>query len=55
MEQGDRTCKEGRDDLWGTSNPRDTRIQIYISIALGVLAFLTFCVSHLEAEPEIGC
>jgi len=41
------TCPSGPrdDDLWGRSNPRDTRIQIYISLALGAAAFLTFCVS----------
>ncbi|KAF2185100.1 DUF221-domain-containing protein [Zopfia rhizophila CBS 207.26] len=37
------TCKSGLDDVWGTARPRDTRIQIYVSVALGLGAFLTFC------------
>ncbi|CAI6341656.1 unnamed protein product [Periconia digitata] len=38
-------CKAGHgdDDIWGVINPRDTRIQIYLSLALGLTAFLTFC------------
>ncbi|KAF2683494.1 DUF221-domain-containing protein [Lentithecium fluviatile CBS 122367] len=43
MKNGTKNCEAGSDDLWGTSNPRDTRIQIYFSIALGIAAFLTFC------------
>ena len=31
-------------DLVGVKNPRDTVIQISISIALGIGAFLAFCV-----------
>lgn len=31
-------------DLFGTTNPRDTTIQIVFSITLGIGAFLTFCV-----------
>jgi hypothetical protein len=38
------SCKEGSDDIWGTSRPRDVRLQLYISVTLGLGAFLTFCV-----------
>jgi hypothetical protein len=39
------TCKTpDQGDLWGQSNPRDKVIQIYISVGLGVVAFLGFCV-----------
>jgi hypothetical protein len=44
-----KTCDVGRDDIWGTGRPRDVRLQLYISLTLGVLAFLTFCAS-LGAE-----
>ncbi|KAF2112413.1 hypothetical protein BDV96DRAFT_498185 [Lophiotrema nucula] len=39
-------CKARGDspDLWGTARPRDKWIQISISVALGIVAFLTFCV-----------
>jgi len=53
MNNGNDTCKTGQDDLWGKSNPRDTRIQIYISIALGAAAFLTFCVSSPASKAHI--
>ncbi|KAF2206019.1 DUF221-domain-containing protein [Delitschia confertaspora ATCC 74209] len=33
----------GDGDLFGTAHPRDTAIQIYISVALGLAAFLSFC------------
>jgi hypothetical protein len=46
--------KPGQGELWGTSNPRDTRIQIYISIALGVSAFLGFCVSPIAVQTHAG-
>ncbi|KAF2645744.1 DUF221-domain-containing protein [Massarina eburnea CBS 473.64] len=37
-------CAAGHNDIWGTeSDPRDTRIQIYLSLVLGLSAFLTFC------------
>jgi hypothetical protein len=36
------TLDEG--DLFGTAHPRDTAIQIYLSVGLGVVAFITFCV-----------
>jgi hypothetical protein len=42
MIKGNDTC--GGDDIWGTARPRDVRLQIYISFALGLGAFLTFCV-----------
>ncbi|PVH97804.1 DUF221-domain-containing protein [Periconia macrospinosa] len=40
-----KTCTVGDDDddLFGTTNPRDTRIQIYLSLALGLSAFMAFC------------
>ncbi|KAF2831957.1 DUF221-domain-containing protein [Ophiobolus disseminans] len=38
-----KTCNLGRDDIYGTSRPRDVRLQIYVSLTLGVGAFLTFC------------
>ena len=43
------TCKAGRDDIFGTGRPRDVRLQIYISLTLGVGAFLVFCVCILRA------
>lgn len=44
---GNKTCpKPGNDDIWQPSRPRDVRIQIYISLSLGIGAFLTFCVIH---------
>jgi len=43
IESGNRTCGSGRDDIWGTARPRDIRLQIYISLALGSAAFLAFC------------
>ncbi|KAL6706884.1 hypothetical protein ACN47E_005027 [Coniothyrium glycines] len=41
--KGNDTCDVGRDDIWGTSRPRDVRLQIYMSLTLGLGAFLTFC------------
>jgi hypothetical protein len=41
-------CKAGQDDLFGKSRPRDIWIQIVISFALGLGAFLTFCVRLLD-------
>jgi hypothetical protein len=45
MKNDSRTCNStlGEDDIYGTKHPRDTAIQISISITLGFLAFLTFC------------
>ncbi|KAF2710475.1 DUF221-domain-containing protein [Pleomassaria siparia CBS 279.74] len=39
------TCKSGADDLWGNmpTRQRDFRIQIYLSVALGLGAFMSFC------------
>jgi hypothetical protein len=42
MIKGNSTC--GSEDIWGIARPRDVRLQIYISFALGLGAFLTFCV-----------
>jgi hypothetical protein len=39
------TCYLGREDIWGKLRPRDVRLQLYISLTLGVGAFLTFCAS----------
>jgi hypothetical protein len=40
------TCNVGRDDPFGTSRPqRDVRLQIYISLTLGLGAFMSFCAS----------
>lgn len=38
------TCKDGSNDIWGKDRPRDIHLQISISFALGIGAFLTFCV-----------
>lgn len=43
------TCASRDDDdnwdkFYGTANPRDTRIQLYLSFALGLSAFVIFCV-----------
>ncbi|KAF1845818.1 DUF221-domain-containing protein [Cucurbitaria berberidis CBS 394.84] len=43
IEGNNNTCRAGRDDIWGKSHPRDLRLQIYISLTLGLGAFLTFC------------
>ncbi|KAH6612707.1 hypothetical protein C7974DRAFT_369744 [Boeremia exigua] len=37
------TCKTGSSDTFGTGHPRDIRLQLYISVTLGVGAFLLFC------------
>ncbi|RAR12752.1 DUF221-domain-containing protein [Stemphylium lycopersici] len=42
-DEHNRTCTIGRDDILGTSRPRDIRLQVYFSLALGLWAFLTFC------------
>jgi hypothetical protein len=39
------TCGAYRYDPRGDDHPRDIRLQIYISLTLGVGAFLTFCAS----------
>lgn len=36
--------KQGWEE-WAGLNPRDLRIQIYLSLALGISAFLLFCAS----------
>jgi hypothetical protein len=36
-------CKSGR-DVVGSQDARDVRLQLYISLTLGVGAFLLFCV-----------
>ncbi|QRC93706.1 hypothetical protein JI435_039030, partial [Parastagonospora nodorum SN15] len=41
--RNNRTCNLGPDEILGTSRPRDVRLQIYLSLTLGVGAFLTFC------------
>ncbi|KAH7077039.1 hypothetical protein FB567DRAFT_140307 [Paraphoma chrysanthemicola] len=43
MKEDNGTCGAGPDDLWGNSRPRDIRLQIYISLSVGLVAFLTFC------------
>ncbi|KAH9860654.1 hypothetical protein J1614_011985 [Plenodomus biglobosus] len=43
IEGKNNTCGTGSDDILGTARPRDVRLQIYISLALGVGAFLMFC------------
>jgi len=45
MKDNSPTCKKGLDDPWGTEHPRDTSIQITISVALGFGALMAFCVS----------
>lgn len=42
------TCKAGRDDVFGLNHTRDVRLQIYISLTLGLGAFLAFCVRLLR-------
>ncbi|KAF1920159.1 hypothetical protein BDU57DRAFT_552622 [Ampelomyces quisqualis] len=42
MKTTNNTCGVHK-DIWGINNPRDVRLQIYISVTLGVGAFLTFC------------
>lgn len=41
--KGNDTC--GSDDPFGEKHPRDIRLQIYLSLILGIGAFLTFCAS----------
>ncbi|KAF1942686.1 DUF221-domain-containing protein [Clathrospora elynae] len=43
IEGNNKSCNVGRDDIYGISRPRDVRLQIYISLTLGLGAFLTFC------------
>lgn len=45
MTESNNTCGDASDDIWGIVHPRDVRLQIYMSFALGLGAFLTFCVS----------
>jgi hypothetical protein len=52
INQRNDTCKAGRDDIFGTGRPRDVRLQIYISLTLGVGAFLVFCVRFLRATTQ---
>lgn len=42
------SCTADRDDILGTTRPRDVRLQLYISLTLGVGAFLGFCVRRLR-------
>jgi hypothetical protein len=42
---GRHNCTVGRDDPFGQSRPRDIRLQVYISLTLGLGAFLAFCAS----------
>ncbi len=46
------TCGAGRDDIWGTSHPRDIHLQIGISLTLGVGAFVTFCVQSVDLAEK---
>ncbi|KAF2876546.1 hypothetical protein BDV95DRAFT_229168 [Massariosphaeria phaeospora] len=43
MENDTSPCSAADRDLFGTSSARDTSIQIVLSVALGLSAFLTFC------------
>ena len=43
---------EDYNNLLGTKSPRDTLIQVAISVALGLGAFLTFCVR--SSDPRCG-
>lgn len=55
LEGNNSTCNADQDDIWGRSRPRDVRLQIYISVTLGLGAFLTFCVSLLSlGQPRRG-
>ena len=45
VSQCNSTLDEG--DFYGLDHPRDTAIQIYLSIALGAVGFLTFCVRSM--------
>jgi hypothetical protein len=49
------TCNIGRDDIYGTSRPRDVRLQIYLSLTLGLGAFLTFCASPPRPMTASRC
>ncbi|KAH9878660.1 hypothetical protein IAQ61_001932 [Plenodomus lingam] len=42
-ESRNNTCGSANDDIWGTVRPRDVRLQIYLSLALGLGGFLAFC------------
>jgi hypothetical protein len=44
MKNESRTCHADLSDPFGTEHPRDTTIQIGLSVTLGVFAFLAFCV-----------
>jgi len=50
------TCDAQSDqDIWGKEHPRDVRLQIYISLTLGVGAFLLFCVWLWRILAEQTC
>ena len=55
LEPKNSTCKDGSDDIWGTSRPRDVRLQIYLSFSLGLFAFLTFCVRSPRLDRLHTC
>ncbi|EUC40893.1 hypothetical protein COCMIDRAFT_107574 [Bipolaris oryzae ATCC 44560] len=38
-----KTCPDETGDPWGTLRPRDVRLQLYLSLGLGIGAFLIFC------------
>ncbi|KAJ4344008.1 hypothetical protein N0V95_006428 [Ascochyta clinopodiicola] len=40
---GNNTCPGDHDDIYGRDRPRDILLQLYISLTLGVGAFLLFC------------
>lgn len=44
------TCQSGGHDWLDNTHPRDVRLQIYISMTLGVGAFLLFCVRLLRCS-----
>ena len=50
---GNDTCKPDRDVILGMTHPRDVRLQIYISLTLGVGAFLLFCVRLLRVTAKL--
>ena len=47
--QGNDTCKAGEDFIFVAARTRDIWIQIVLSVALGLGAFLTFCVGHSQS------
>lgn len=50
MLDDDKNICQGPSDLWGTASPRDTPNQIYLSVALGLSAFVAFCVRRALAQ-----